>query len=79
MEQQVKTAKLEQFSNDRLLQNAVHEVLLDTFLKKRSGEDVQMKAARFVATELLEEAFAILIGYASENRIEEKSRENPGL
>lgn len=79
MEQQAKLAKLRQFSSDTLLQSAVYEVLSDTFLKKKSGEDVQMKAARFVAIELLQEAWPELTKYTLENKSGQEASGNVGL
>lgn len=79
MDQQLKQAKLKQFSDDKNLQSAVYEVLQNVFLKKKSGEDVQMKAARFIAVELLQEGQTEMTKYASGNKPEEKARGNPGL
>ncbi len=79
MEQQLKHAKLQQFSNDKYLQDAVYEVLMEIFLKKKSGEDVQMKAARFVAIELLQEAWDEATKFSSDNKTDEKSTGNIGL
>lgn len=39
------------------MEKAVHSVLLNSFLKRRDGEDTEMKAARFLATELLADAW----------------------
>ncbi len=49
--------KVQRFIIDPVVSEAVYMVLLKSFLKKRGDEDTNMKAARFLATELLEEGW----------------------
>lgn len=60
-------AKVQQLMMDPITPRAIYKVLLTSFLKKKVGEDTHMKAARFVATELLEDAWKILESYQVEN------------
>lgn len=49
--------RIKDFMNDAITSELVYQSLLQTFLKKRADEDVTMKAARFVAIELLLETW----------------------
>jgi len=59
-------AKVQRFMMDAVLSSAVYDVLLQSFLKKRGDESTEMKAARFIATELLEEGWKNLDRYKLE-------------
>jgi len=72
-----KQEKLRQFINNPTLSEAVKSELLRCFLKKKSGEDVNTKAARFIATELLHEAWQELEGYKVEGVNQEKPNATP--
>lgn len=52
-----KAEKITRFLDDKLMSDSVREVLLSSFLRRRPAEDTEMKAARFIATELLDEAW----------------------
>ena len=67
---------LVQFANNGIMYQAVFETLLNSFLIKRSGEDTEAKAARFVAVELLKEAFKEIDGYKTENVVKSTSTGN---
>lgn len=56
-------AKVQRFVIDPVTSEAVYSVLLRSFLKKRTDEDTTMKAARFIATELLVEGWKELQKY----------------
>lgn len=49
--------RLQDFMNDTITSDLVYQQLLQSFLKKRQDEDVTMKAARFIAIELLLETW----------------------
>lgn len=49
--------KIKMFMGDVIMSDLVYQSLLDAFLKKRQGEDIQTKAARMIAIELLQEAW----------------------
>lgn len=57
--------KIQRFLSDEILVGAVYEILNRSFLKRREGEDVEMKAARFIATELLTEGWRELEKFKS--------------
>jgi hypothetical protein len=63
MNEETKRAKVNQFLSDVVMSGAVHEIMLKSYLKKKVGEGVDMKAARFIATELLEDAWQELNKY----------------
>jgi hypothetical protein len=71
MDELTKKSKIERFLHDRTMSEAVYGVLLESFLKRKGGEDTEMKAARFIATELLEEGWATLERYKSDTESRE--------
>jgi hypothetical protein len=73
------TAQIRVFINSRSMAEAVNTLLNRHFLKKRGEEDVNMKAARFIATELLNEAWLEMEKYRADNNNGEKSITNIGL
>ena len=72
-------AQIRAFISNRNMAEAVNALLSRHFLKKRSEEDVNMKAARFIATELLNEAWLEMEKYRADNNNGEKSIGNVGL
>ena len=58
--------RLQRFMGDPVTPGAIHQVLMTTYLKKRADEDTNMKAARFLALELLEEGWKELEKYQVE-------------
>ena len=72
-------AQIGQFMNNRGMSEAVSSLLTKYFLKKRGEEDVNMKAARFIATELLSEAWLEMEKYRAENMMGDKPSGNIGL
>ena len=79
MDSNTKTAKLVQFANDGLLSSAIKEVFNEEFLKKSSDRDVQNLAARFIALELLEKTWGIVMSYKSDKPKEDNALGNLGL
>ena len=51
------TEKVKRFANDKLMNESVKFVIEKSFRKPKINEDVYMKAARFMALGLLEEAW----------------------
>lgn len=54
--------RLKQFIDDKRTSDAVRDFLIDCFLDKKSGEDIYIKAGRFIAIERLNEAWSRLEG-----------------
>lgn len=57
MDNTLKRAKIQQFVNDKVLALAVKETLVDICLKKSKDRDVHNLAGRFIAIELINEAW----------------------
>ena len=74
-----KTAKLTQFANDEMLNSAVRSVFDEIYLKKSEDRDVQNLAARFLANELLEKVWNVLMGYKSDKDVNSKDKGNIGI
>lgn len=68
---------LKQFINNPVLSETIKSELLRCFLKRKSGEDVNIKAARFIATELLQEAWQELETYKVSRAGNEKLNPTP--
>ena len=79
MNEELKNNKLISLANDKLMLEAVYDLGLEVFLKKKSGEDVSMKAGRFIAIELLQEWRTEIEKYVIGNKKEEKASGNVGL
>ena len=79
MDETTKKAKIDRFLADKAMTSSVYDVLLSSFLKRKTNEDTEMKAARFVATELLEEAWKELEKYKNEKEKVDKLTGNVGL
>lgn len=75
MTDETQRAKINQFLSDKVMSEAVRETMLYTFLMKKSGEGVEMKAARFIATELLAEAWREL----EKNRLTNEEKAERGV
>ena len=71
-------AQIKAFISNPSLSDAVASLLTRHFLKKRGDEDVNMKAARFIATELISEAWLEMEKYKANNS-GEKPVGNVGL
>lgn len=63
------TGRIKDFMNDTITSELIYQSLMQSFLKKRQDEDVTMKAARFVAIELLLETWQEL------DKVREKEKE----
>lgn len=80
MDKQLKEQKLVNLANDPVMMEALHEIFLFTFSKKRGGDDIYSKGSRWIAfTELLPEAWQIVESYRLDNKKEGKASVNPGL
>lgn len=51
------TERIKRFMRDESANKAVYGQIQKSFLKTKQGDDIHMKAARFVALELLDEAW----------------------
>jgi len=71
--------KIKNFISDKVMSGAVHDVLLDSFLKKGDTTDVQTLAAERIAINLLHDGFKSLKKYASENTQETKTLKQVGM
>ena len=72
-------AKLTQFANDEMLNSAVKSVFDEIYLKRSEDRDVQNLAARFLANELLEKVWNVLMGYKSDKDENSKDKGNIGI
>ena len=68
---------LRQFINNPTLSEVVKSELLRCFLKRKGNEDVNTKAARFIATELLQEAWLEMEAYKVSKASNEKPNPTP--
>jgi len=59
--------KLVRFINDEALAEAVYSLVQKAYLKKKDGEDTTIKAARFIALNLLDEAWRELDKYKTDS------------
>lgn len=60
---------------DKVMSDAVLEIILDTFIKIRPRADLgdtEEKAARFIAIQLIQESWKELVKYSPENESEER-------
>lgn len=72
-------AKIQQFANDRVMNEAVLKVIRGVFARKSKDRDVNNLAANFIAIEKLEEVRAEIDTYRSDNKKEEKTIGNVGV
>ena len=77
--EELKKQSLVSFANNPVMMGAVYDVLLNAYLKKKSGEDINLKGGRFIAIEALQEAWKELEGYRVDSKNEEKASGNIGL
>lgn len=70
MDEKLKTAKLQKFVADQVMSNAVREVMETFCLQASKDRDVQNLAARFMAIEILNNAWHELEKYQN-NEAEE--------
>lgn len=68
MNNDLKIEKLQRFINDEAMAFAVHQTLIDSFLKKRTGQDVYLLAASRLAVDFLNEAWKELESYKVINK-----------
>lgn len=71
--------KLKRFSNDRLMNEAVHFLLLQSFLKPRKGADVHELAASRIAIDMLQDAWKDLERYKQDDEAKPDRAPNPGV
>lgn len=71
--------KLTKFVSDPVMANAVHQVLLDAFLKKKDRHDIHELAASRIAIDLLEDAWRELDKYKSPGQKEKKDLVQVGM
>jgi len=71
-------AQIKAFIQNPSLSEAVYTLLSKHFLRKRGDEDVNMKAARFIAVELLNDAWLEMEKYTV-NGDNDKPLSNVGL
>lgn len=55
--------KLKKFANDKAMSESVYALLLNSFLKKRAGQDVYQLAASRLSVDFLTEAWRDLDSY----------------
>lgn len=79
MNNDLKIAKIKKFINDPTMNEAVKEVLLSTFLQAKEYEDVHSKAARFISTQKLEEAWGVLESFRDDREEEEPAERQIGM
>ena len=61
----MKEEKLKRFAEDKVMNEAVYNEVLATFLKARVEKDVHYLAAKSLAVEFLSEAWKVLNNYKS--------------
>jgi preprotein translocase subunit SecA len=76
---QTQIAKIQRFMDDHAMSDSVHAHLQQAFLKRKEGEDVMMKAARFVALNLLDDAWRELGNIARMDAQDTPPRSQVGL
>ena len=79
LDEVTKKAKLTHFANDLALSTAVREVLEEAYLKKSEDRDVNNLASRFLALELLDKAWNVVLSYKTDIKKDTKSNNNLGM
>jgi hypothetical protein len=74
-----KRSKIKRFLADRVMTDAVSEVLIESFLKERKGADVHQLAAARLAIDMLRDGFKDLAKYRNEADDEQKPGANPAV
>lgn len=77
MPEELRRNKLIGFSNDQAMMEAVYDLLLRSFLKKREYIDISMTAAERIAINLLNEAWEEVKSYRSDNKKDEPVNRTP--
>lgn len=71
--------KIQRFMADPVMADAVHQILLASFLKPSDEKDVHFLAACRISMDLLQEAWKTLDKYARKEKSEVSSRTQEGL
>lgn len=79
MNKDLKQQKINRFINDEVMATAVHEVIRDSFLKKKGQRDVYVLAAERLALDLLEEAWKDLSFFKELKEDEQSISKQVGL
>ena len=74
-----KKERVARFLNDVMLSETIYNVLLQSFLKPRARQDVQLFAAARLAIDLLEEGWKDLNRYRSQPDSDVKIQTNPAV
>ena len=72
-------SKIKNFMSDKIMSNAVKNVLREAFLKSQKTTDVQTLAAERMAINLLEEGFKELQKHSNKEKNERENVDNVGL
>jgi hypothetical protein len=75
---EIQQEKLKRFMTDKVMSSAVYSVLESEFLKVSKDRDVQNLAARFLAIEVINNAWQELRKYEPEE-LKEKSNNNTNI
>lgn len=76
---QTKQEKINRFLGDRVMSAAVYEVLLEAFLKKKQGADINVIAASMLAVYALDDAWKELAKYTTAPAAQKKELDQVGL
>lgn len=71
--------KIRRFLSDTVMQEAVYDVLIASYLKHKDRNDIHMLAASRIAIDLLEEAWRELQKVKQEDKQEKRSLEQVGM
>lgn len=74
-----KEEKLKRFANDKVMNEAVFELILTTFLKPKGNKDVHFLASERLAVDNLSIAWTELDKYKSDSESESKTAGNIGV
>lgn len=74
-----KREKVNRFLNDKVMSQTVYDILLESFLRKEKGSDVNMLAASMLAVYALEDAWKELQSLKNESVKEIKELSQIGL
>lgn len=74
-----KAEKIKRFLADRAMQEAVYEVLLDSFLIDRKGSDVHTLAAAHLSVGFLRAGWAELRKYQAQEPPKDEPKTNQGM
>jgi len=76
---QLNQEQIKRFANNTELNEAVKEVLLKTFMKEKSGADVNILASQTLAINLLHEAWREIEEYKNRPQTEDNQRSQIGI